>query len=321
MLVNPEINFLGARKKGYIICLVLVIIGGVSFGLRGLNKGIDFSGGRNYIVRFDKSVNTQEIANLLKPEFGENIPTVITIGGDNQVRISTNYRIEESDDAIDEEILTMIYKGLKDEVGGKSQEAFETENVMSIQKVGPSIAEDITIGAIWAVIISLIAIALYILLRFRDVAFSVGTLVSLAFDTLIILSVYSIFNGLLPFSMEIDQTFIAAILTNIGYSVNDKVVVFDRVREVIGLYPKRDRGLVINDALNSTLSRTISTSLSTALVLLSIFILGGDTIRSFSFAMLLGVITGTFSTLFVAVPIAYEMMKKKFAKLVANEAA
>ena len=321
LLVNPEINFLGARKKGYIICLVLVIIGGVSFGLRGLNKGIDFSGGRNYIVRFDKSVNTQEIANLLKPEFGENIPTVITIGGDNQVRISTNYRIEESDDAIDEEILTMIYKGLKDEVGGKSQEAFETENVMSIQKVGPSIAEDITIGAIWAVIISLIAIALYILLRFRDVAFSVGTLVSLAFDTLIILSVYSIFNGLLPFSMEIDQTFIAAILTNIGYSVNDKVVVFDRVREVIGLYPKRDRGLVINDALNSTLSRTISTSLSTALVLLSIFILGGDTIRSFSFAMLLGVITGTFSTLFVAVPIAYEMMKKKFAKLVANEAA
>ena len=248
LLVNPEINFLGARKKGYIICLVLVIIGGVSFGLRGLNKGIDFSGGRNYIVRFDKSVNTQEIANLLKPEFGENIPTVITIGGDNQVRISTNYRIEESDDAIDEEILTMIYKGLKDEVGGKSQEAFETENVMSIQKVGPSIAEDITIGAIWAVIISLIAIALYILLRFRDVAFSVGTLVSLAFDTLIILSVYSIFNGLLPFSMEIDQTFIAAILTNIGYSVNDKVVVFDRVREVIGLYPKRDRGLVINDA-------------------------------------------------------------------------
>ena len=321
LLVNPEINFLGARKKGYIICLVLVIIGGVSFGLRGLNKGIDFSGGRNYIVRFDKSVNTQEIANLLKPEFGENIPTVITIGGDNQVRISTNYRIEESDDAIDEEILTMIYKGLKDEVGGKSQEAFETENVMSIQKVGPSIAEDITIGAIWAVIISLIAIALYILLRFRDVAFSVGTLVSLAFDTLIILSVYSIFNGLLPFSMEISQTFIAAILTNIGYSVNDKVVVFDRVREVIGLYPKRDRGLVINDALNSTLSRTISTSLSTALVLLSIFILGGDTIRSFSFAMLLGVITGTFSTLFVAVPIAYEMMKKKFAKLVANEAA
>jgi len=206
-------------------------------------------------------------------------------------------------------------------VGGKSQEAFETENVMSIQKVGPSIAEDITVGAVWAVVLSLLAIALYVLVRFRDLAFSVGTLASLAFDTVIILLVYSLFNGLLPFSMEIDQTFIAAILTNIGYSVNDKVVVFDRVREVIGIYPKRDRWLVINEALNRTLSRTISTSLSTALVLLSIFILGGDSIRSFSFAMLLGVIIGTYSTLFVAVPIAYEMMKKKFTKMMASEAA
>ncbi|MCD8287706.1 MAG: protein translocase subunit SecF, partial [Porphyromonadaceae bacterium] len=182
------------------------------------------------------------------------------------------------------------------------------------------IAKDITVGAIWAVIISLIAIALYILLRFRDLAFSVGTLASLAFDTVIILTIYSLLNGLLPFSMEIDQTFIAAILTIIGYSVNDKVVVFDRVREVIGLYPKRERRLVVNEALNSTLARTINTSLSTALVLLCIFILGGDTIRSFSFAMLVGVITGTCSTLFVAVPIAYEMMKRRLAKQASAEA-
>ena len=314
LLVDNHLNFLGARKVGYIVCGALVIIGCVSFALRGMSLGIDFSGGRNYIVRFEKPVNTQHIADLLKPQFGDNIPTVITIGGENQVRISTNYRIAESDDAIDEEILTMIYTGLKDEVGGKDQKAFETENVMSIQKVGPSIAEDITIGAIWAVLFSLVAIALYILLRFRDFAFSVGTLASLAFDTVIIMSFYSLFYGILPFSMEIDQSFIAAILTIIGYSVNDKVVVFDRVREVIGLYPKRDRRMVINDALNSTLARTISTSLSTALVLICIFILGGDTIRSFTFAMLLGVITGTFSTMFVAVPVAYEMMRKKLPK-------
>ena len=321
LLVDNHLNFLGARKVGYIVCGALVVIGCVSFALRGMSLGIDFSGGRNYIVRFDKPVNTQHIADLLKPQFGDNIPTVITIGGDNQVRISTNYRIAESDDTIDEEILTMIYTGLKDEVGGKDQKAFETENVMSIQKVGPSIAEDITIGAIWAVLFSLVAIALYILLRFRDFAFSVGTLVSLAFDTVIIMSFYSLFYGLLPFSMEIDQSFIAAILTIIGYSVNDKVVVFDRVREVIGLYPKRDRRLVINDALNSTLARTISTSLSTALVLVCIFVLGGDTIRSFTFAMLLGVITGTFSTMFVAVPVAYEMMRRKLPKAEETPAA
>ena len=319
-LVNPGINFLGVRKKGYLVCAILVVAGCVSFGLRGLSQGIDFTGGRNYIVRFDKPVSTQHIASLLAPQFDGATPGVITIGGDNQVRISTNYRIADSDDTIDQEILDKIYVSLKDEVGGKSQEAFETENVLSTQKVGPAIAEDITIGAIWAVIFSLIAIALYILLRFRDLAFSAGTLLALAFDTVFIMAFYSWFYGVLPFSMEIDQSFIAAILTVIGYSVNDKVVVFDRVREVMGLYPKRDRGIVINDALNSTLSRTISTSLSTALVLLCIFILGGDTIRSFTFAMLIGVICGTFSTLFVAVPAAYEMMKKKIAKAAATEA-
>ena len=320
-LTHPKINFLGARKTGYIVCAVLVVIGVISFGIKGLSKGIDFSGGRNYVVRFQEPVNTQEIANLLKPYFEGSSLSVITIGGENQVRVSTNYRIAENDDAIDKEIEMKLYDGLKSMLGGKTLDQFKSDNIMSIQKVGPSIAEDITIGAIWAVILSLIAIALYILLRFRDISFSAGTLVSLAFDTVIIISFYSLFYGLLPFSMEIDQSFIAAILTVIGYSVNDKVVVFDRVREVIGLYPKRDRYLVINEALNSTLARTISTSLSTAIVLLCIFILGGDTIRSFTFAMLLGVIVGTFSTLFVAVPVAYEIMGRKQKKAQLAEAA
>lgn len=320
-LTHPNFNFLGARKTGYIICAVLIVVGVVSLSLKGLSKGIDFSGGRNYVVRFQEPVNTQEIANLLKPNFEGSSLSVITIGGENQVRISTNYRIAENDDAIDQEIETKLYEGLSTMLGGKTQEQFKADNIMSIQKVGPSIAEDITTGAIWAVIFSLIAIALYILLRFRDISFSAGTLISLAFDTTVIISFYSLFYGLLPFSMEIDQSFIAAILTVIGYSVNDKVVVFDRVREVSGLYPKRDKFLVINEALNSTLARTISTSFSTAIVLLCIFILGGDTIRSFTFAMLLGVVVGTFSSLFVAVPVAYEIMGRKQKKAQLAEAS
>ena len=193
--------------------------------------------------------------------------------------------------------------------------------IQSRQKVGPSIADDIKVGAFWAVILSLIAMALYILLRFRDISFSVGTLASLAFTAFSIIGLYSLLYGILPFSMEMDQSFIAAILTVIGYSVNDTVVVFDRIREVKGLYPKRDRALVINDALNSTLTRTLNTSLSTAIVLLCIFILGGDVIRSFTFAMLFGVIVGTASTLFVATPIAYEIQRRSIAKKAAKEAA
>lgn len=310
-MIKRKFDFLGARKLAYIICGVLVLIGAGSFALRGLEKGIDFSGGRNYVIRFDEKVNTQELAKLLRPQFEESAISVITIGGDNQVRVSTNYRIEETDESIDNEILAKLYTGLESKLEGVTIEEFESTSIQSIQKVGPSIAADITRGAIWAVIISLIVIALYIFVRFRDIAFGIGTLVALLFDTIIIMSIYSIFHGLLPFSMEIDQSFIAAILTVIGYSVNDKVVVFDRIREIIGLYPKRDRGEVINEAINSTLSRTINTSVSTLIVLLCIFILGGDTIRSFTFAMILGVVVGTLSTLFTAVPVAFEMMKKK----------
>ena len=323
LLAHPNISFLGKRKIGYTVAGILVVIGAISFTIKGLNQGIEFTGGRNYVVRFDKTVNTQEIANLLKPEFEGSTLSVITIGSDNQVRISTNYKIMDSSDGIDEEIEGKIYRSIKNGnlIGDESLAQFKDQHIMSTQKVGPSIADDIKIAAFWAVLFSLIAIALYILLRFRDISFSVGTLVALAFDTVIIIGFYSIFYGILPFSMEIDQSFIAAILTVIGYSVNDKVVVFDRVREVANIYPKRDKFIVINDALNSTLSRTISTSLSTAIVLICIFVLGGDTIRSFTFAMLLGVIIGTLSTLFMAVPIAYELQSRKQKKEQAQEAA
>ena len=322
-MAHPNISFLGKRKIGYTVAGILVVIGAISFTIKGLNQGIEFTGGRNYVVRFDKTVNTQEIANLLKPEFEGSTLSVITIGSDNQVRISTNYKIMDSSDGIDEEIEGKIYRSIKNGnlIGDESLAQFKDQHIMSTQKVGPSIADDIKIAAFWAVLFSLIAIALYILLRFRDISFSVGTLVALAFDTVIIIGFYSIFYGILPFSMEIDQSFIAAILTVIGYSVNDKVVVFDRVREVANIYPKRDKFIVINDALNSTLSRTISTSLSTAIVLICIFVLGGDTIRSFTFAMLLGVIIGTLSTLFMAVPIAYELQSRKQKKEQAQEAA
>ncbi|MBQ5776483.1 MAG: protein translocase subunit SecDF [Bacteroidaceae bacterium] len=313
-LVNNNFNILGSRKVGLIVAVVLVVVMTISFFARGVNQGIDFSGGRNYVVRFDEPVNTQEIQRMLAPEFEGSSLSVITITSENQVRISTNYRIADNDDAIDQEILDKLYAGLAEMVDNKGVEAFEAEHVMSVQKVGPSIADDIKVGAMWAVFFSLIAIFLYILLRFRDVAFSVGTLVSLAFTTYVIIGLYSLFYGIIPFSMEIDQTFIAAILTVIGYAVNDNVVVFDRIREEIQLYPKRNRAEVINYALNSTLSRTMNTSVSTALVLLVIFILGADTIRSFVFAMLFGVIVGTFATLFIATPIAYEVQKARLAK-------
>ena len=314
ILVNNNFNILGSRKIGFIISLALVVIMTISFFARGVNQGIDFSGGRNYVVRFDEAVNTQEVQRMLAPQFEGSSLSVITISSENQVRVSTNYRIAENDENIDQEILEKLYTGLTSLVGEKGVDAFEAENVMSVQKVGPSIAEDIKIGAMWAVFFSLIAIFLYILLRFRDIAFSVGTLVSLAFTSYVIIGLYSLFYGIIPFSMEIDQTFIAAILTVIGYAVNDTVVVFDRIREEVQLYPKRNRAEVINYALNSTLSRTMNTSLSTAVVLLVIFILGADTIRSFVFAMLVGVIVGTFATLFVATPIAFEIQKRRLAK-------
>lgn len=315
---NTHINFIGQRKIAFVAMLVIVAICAGSLAIRQLSPGIDFSGGRNYIVQFDHPVKTHLIQQELAPSFPDASLSVITIDNDTKVRISTNYKIKSNDENIDNEIMGILYKGLKSELGNMSYDDFsvsnETIGVVSTEKVGPSIAADITRGAIWAVALSLIAMALYILLRFRDISFSVGALAAVAFTAYIIIGFYSLFYGFLPFPMEIDQSFIAAILTVIGYQVNDTVVVFDRVRENRTLYPKQDPFTTFNHSLNSTISRTIMTSSSTLLVLLCIFILGGETIRSFTFAMLLGVIFGTLATLYIASPVAYLIQEKAFKK-------
>lgn len=311
LLKNPKVNFLGARKIGYLIPLGIILLGAISMMTIGLNKGIDFTGGRNYIVRFDKEVHTDEVRDLLEPQL-DGAVSVITIGTSDQVRISTNYKIDVQDPSIDQEIENKMYEGLKPLLKeGTTLDQFIGEYVKSSQKVGPSMADDIKNAAFLAVIFSMICMAAYILLRFRDISFSVGAFASVATTTLCIISFYTLLWKLLPFSMEVDQTFIAAILTIIGYSINDTVVVFDRIRETIHIYPNRDRYQVINDALNSTLCRTFNTSLTTLVVVICIFILGGSTIRSFTFAILLGIVIGTYSTLFVATPIAYELQKKR----------
>ena len=306
LLKNPKVNFLGARKIGYLIPLGIILLGAISMMTIGLNKGIDFTGGRNYIVRFDKEVHTDEVRDLLEPQL-DGAVSVITIGTSDQVRISTNYKIDVQDPSIDQEIENKMYEGLKPLLKeGTTLDQFIGEYVKSSQKVGPSMADDIKNAAFLAVIFSMICMAAYILLRFRDISFSVGAFASVATTTLCIISFYTLLWKLLPFSMEVDQTFIAAILTIIGYSINDTVVVFDRIRETIHIYPNRDRYQVINDALNSTLCRTFNTSLTTLVVVICIFILGGSTIRSFTFAILLGIVIGTYSTLFVATRIAEE---------------
>ena len=314
LLRNPKVNFLGARKVGYLIPVGIVILGCISLMTVGLNEGIDFTGGRNYIVRFDQNVQTDKVRSLLEPQL-DGAVSVITIGTPDQVRISTNYRIADNDPNVDQEIESKLYEGLKPLLKeGTTLDQFISDNVKSSQKVGPAMADDIKNAAFLAVIFSMICMAAYILLRFRDISFSVGAFATVAVTTLCIISFYTLLWKILPFSMEVDQTFIAAILTIIGYSINDTVVVFDRIRETIHIYPKRDRYVVINDALNSTLSRTFNTSLTTLIVVICIFILGGSTIRSFTFAILLGIVIGTYSTLFVATPIAYEIQKHRIRK-------
>lgn len=322
---DMHIDFIGKRFWGYGISGVLIIVcilGLIPGALQSeLNFGIDFSGGRNYIVRFAQPVSTQDVKASLDDVFRETLEAnetyslnVITIGADNQVRISTNYRIHDNSEQIDDQIEALIYQGCKpflaDDVTPEqflSTQVDETIGIMQSQKVGPSIADDIKTAAVWSILIALVIIALYIFIRFRNLSFSAGALIGLAHDTVIILGLYALLWKLMPFSMEIDQAFIAAILTIIGYSINDTVVVFDRIREYNKLYPKRDRRSKINEALNATLSRTFSTSMSTFVVLLAIFIFGGETIRGFIFALMLGVIIGTYSTLFIAVPISYDI--------------
>ena len=274
------------------------------------------------MIRFEQPVSTQDVRSSLEAGFEGASLSVITIGSENQVRVSTNYKINEDYEDLDAEITNLLFTGLKTYLPENVDvESFTENHIVSSQKVGPTIASDIKISAIWAVAVSLLIIGLYILLRFRNVAFSVGVIASLLFAAVFIFGLYSLLYSIMPFSLEIDQTFIAAILTVIGYAVNDSVVVFDRIREMIGIYPKRHKRLTMNSAMNTTLLRTFSTSLSTALVLLAILLFGGDTIRGFSFAMLVGVITGTFGTLFVASPIAYDIQRKmeKFSDKVTEE--
>ena len=310
LFVNANYNFLGARKISFSVAGIFVAIVVISLFARGLNQGIDFSGGRNYVVKFEQPVSTTELQEALAPQFPGSSVSVITIESSNQVRVSTNYKITDENENTEKEITAKLFEALKPYLReGMTAAEFSTtdasQGIVQSQKVGPSVADDMRTDAYIAVIISLIAMFLYILLRFRNVAFSLGALAAVAFTAFSIIGFYSLFYGVLPFAMEIDQTFIAAILTVIGYQINDTVVVFDRVRENIGLYPKQDFFTTINKSINSTLGRTIMTSCSTLLVLLCIFILGGDAIRSFTFAMLFGVIIGTLATIYVAAPVAY----------------
>lgn len=327
LMANTHFDFMGRRKVWMTTTLIVVVVCLGFLFTRGLSQSIDFTGGRNFKVQFEKEVEPEQVRELISSKFGDANVSVIAIGTDGKtVRISTNYRIQEEGSNVDSEIEAYLYETLKPLLTQNiSLETFiDRENhtggsIISSQKVGPSIADDIKVSAIWSVVLALIAIGLYILLRFRNIAYSIGSVAALACDTIVILGAYSIFWGILPFSLEIDQTFIGAILTAIGYSINDKVVIFDRVREFFGLYPKRDKLTLFNDSLNTTLARTINTSLSTLIVLLCIFILGGDSIRSFAFAMILGVVFGTLSSLFVASPIAFMLLKKKNEEVAAEK--
>ena len=327
LMQNAHYNFMGNYKKSFIIWGVMAILFCCSFFVRGLSQSIDFTGGRNYTVILDKQVPVEEVRKALVGAYvntiGDNAgkeanTNVIQLGAESEkkVRIQTNWNIEASDADMDKEATVILYNALKKanliSVADAKTFALPEETkggtIESSAKVGPAVAKDITMGAIYSVIIALIAIFLYILLRFRNVAYSTGATIALALDALVVIGCYSAFWGILPMSLEIDQVFIGAILTVIGYSINDKVVVFDRIRENFQLYGKRDRQQLFNDSLNQTLARTVNTSVTTLIVLLCIFILGGDSIRSFSFAMILGVIFGTLSSLFIAAPTAFLVM-------------
>ena len=300
-------NFIQKSKKVNMGIAVFVVISIISLFTLGLSSGIDFTGGRNYIVKFDQPVRVNEVQDALVPYLDESV-RVITIGSSDQVRISTNYRIEEDGENIERELRDLLGEGLAEYItAGNSID----DHIMSSQKVGPSIAEDTIRSSAIALILALICMGLYILVRFRNVVFSLGTVAALAIDTFAVVGLYSLLWKVMPFSMELDQTFVAAILTVVGYSINDKVVVFDRVREYKQLYPKRGLLALFNDSLNATLARTINTGLSTILVIVCILFFGGDAVRSFMFAMLVGVVAGTITSLFVGAPVAYMILNRK----------
>ena len=324
LMQNVHFPFMGIYKKTFTVLAALIVIFIVSFGVRGLSRSIDFTGGRNYVIAFEKAVEPEQVRAVLDQAFPGCTSSALALGTDHKtIRVSTNYKIESNSPTVDDEAETLLFSALKKAnlVTQKDVQAFKNPDIrqggsiISSTKVGPSVAKDITYGAILSVLIALVAIFLYILARFHNVAFSVGSTLALAVDTVTVLGVYSLCWGWMPFSMEVDLTFIGAVLTVIGYSINDKVVVFDRIRENLQLHPKADLQQLFNDSINQTLARTINTSLSTLLVLLCILFLGGESIRSFAFAMCLGVVVGTLSSIFVASPIAYIVMGRRIKEV------
>ena len=320
LMQNVNFPFMGIYKKTFAFVIVCIAVFAVSFGVRGLSRSIDFTGGRNYVIAFEKPVEPEQVRALLQEAFPGCTSSALALGTDHKtIRISTNYKIESNDPKVDDQAETILFNTLKKAnlVTQKDVKAFKNPDIrtggsiVTSTKVGPSIAKDITYGAIISVLIALAAIFIYILIRFHNLAFSVGSTVALAVDTVFVLGIYSLCWGWMPFSLEIDQTFIGALLTVIGYSINDKVVVFDRIRENLGLHPKAELQSLFNDSINQTLARTINTSLSTLIVLLCILFLGGESIRSFAFAMSLGVVIGTLSSIFVASPIAFRVMGRR----------
>ena len=319
---NINIQFLRKRKIAYVISGAIILGGIASIASIGLKQGVDFKGGRSYVVRFDQTVNATEVSESLKEVF-ETAPEVKTYGSDSQLKITTVYKIEEEGNEVDEEVQTALYKGLKNYLSeGTTYESFKpgfqkegesTNSIMSYIKVEPTIADDIKTSAVYAVFGSLLIVFLYILLRFRKISFSLGAVIAVFHDVLIVLGIFSILYKFMPFDMEIGQSFIAAILTVVGYSLNDTVVIFDRIREFAGIHTKWAYSEVVDKALSSTLGRTINTSLTTLLVMLAIFTFGGDSIRGFMFALIIGVIVGTYSSLFVATPVMYDTSKRKEA--------
>ncbi|MFN0189665.1 MAG: protein translocase subunit SecDF [Bacteroidia bacterium] len=306
---NINLPFVENRKKYYIISGLVIAAGIVSIGLKGFNFGVDFDGGRTFVVQFDNATSTQTIRESLAVPFGE-APDVKTFGTDNRYKITTDYLIEENTAEAQAAVTKALYEGLKGQFAGMDQAKFQETKIINSQKVGPTVADDIKSSAFFAIIFGCALMFLYILVRFKKWQYGLGATVALLHDVLLILSIFSIFNGILPFTLEINQDFIAALLTVMGYSMTDTVVVFDRIREYLGIHPNTDKKVVINNALNSTLSRTMNTSLATFFVLLAIFIFGGDVIRGFIFALLIGILVGTYSSLCIASPIVIDFDKK-----------
>ena len=306
---NTSFNFIDSKKISYLISGILIAVAVISLAVQGLNLGVDFKGGRTYVIRFDQDVNTTEVAASLGESFNE-VPSVKTYGQSNQVKIITKYMIDDATEGADSIAEAALFQGLKRFLPEDINiDRFLEENRQSSRKVGPTIATDIKVAALWAIVFSLLAIFLYIFSRFRNWQFGLGALAALLHDVLVVLGIYSLIHTMMPFSMEIGQSFIAAILTVVGYSVNDTVVVFDRIREYMKLNKSKKRKVIYNEALNSTLSRTFNTSISTIIVLLAIFIFGGETIRGFIFALIVGVVVGTYSSLFIATPVVFDTGK------------